>query len=91
MFGIAETIKLLFTPLKILKINPEEIKVLVCISLSMIPILKNEYLEIKTACKAKNIRFNIKNTKIILSKLLMSFLQRVNDIDNALVEKGYNY
>lgn len=88
---IAQTVEKVCTPLKIFKINPEEIKILVAISLSMIPILKREVIEIKEACKAKNIKFNIKNIKIILSKLLTSFLKRVSQIDEALIEKGYNY
>ena len=88
---IAKTVKQLVTPLKLFKINPEEIEVLVAISLSMIPILKREVLEVKEACKAKNIPFNIKNMKIILSKLMTSFLKRVSQIDEALVEKGYDY
>lgn len=89
--GLAKTIKLLCSPLKIFNINTEEIEVLVCICLSMIPILKREYLDVKDACRAKNINPNIKNIKIILSKLLMSFIKRVNEIDEALVEKGYDY
>ncbi len=89
--GLAKTIKLLCSPLKIFNINTEEIEVLVCICLSMIPILKREYLDVKDACRAKNINLNIKNIKIILSKLLMSFIKRVNEIDEALVEKGYDY
>lgn len=88
---IAKTVKKICTPLKIFKINPEEIEVLVAISLSMIPIFKREYSEVKEACKAKNIKFNVKNMKVILSKLLTSFLKRVSEIDEALVEKGYNY
>lgn len=89
--GIAKTVKLLCTPLKIFKINTEEIEVLVCISLSMIPIMKREYGELKAACKAKDIKMNIKNMKIVVSKLLLSFIKRVNQIDEALIEKGYDY
>lgn len=89
--SIAKTIRKLGTPLKIFKINPEQIEVLVAISLAMLPILKREYSEIKEACKAKNIKLTIGNIKIILSKLLTSFLIRVSQIDEALVEKGYNY
>ena len=91
LHGLAKTIRLLCSPLKIFNINTEEIEVLVCICLSMIPILKREYLDVKDACRAKNINMNIKNVKIILSKLLMSFIKRVNEIDEALVEKGYDY
>ena len=75
----------------VFKINTEEIEVLVSIALSMIPVLKKEYREVKEACKAKNINFNIKNMKIILSKILLSTIKRINEIDESLVEKGYEY
>jgi len=87
----ANTIKLLCSPLQVFKINTEEIKVLVSISLSMIPVLKKEILELKTSCKAKGIEINIKNTKIILYKFFISLLNRVNQIDESLNEKGYNF
>ena len=91
LHGVAETIKLLCTPLKIFKINTEEIKVMVCISLSMIPILKKELSEMKDACKAKGIKLNIKNIKIILSKFFLTLIMRVNQIEEALIAKGQNY
>ena len=56
----------------------------------MIPVIKRELKEMKEACNAKNIKLNIKNTKIILSKLLISLFKRVNEIDEALLEKGCN-
>lgn len=86
---IAETIKLLCTPLKIFKINTEDIKIMVCISLSMIPILKNNVYELKSTCKAKNIDFNVKNMKYILSKFFLSIIMRVNQIEESLISKGY--
>lgn len=64
---------------------------MVCISLSMIPIFKKELIEVKEACKAKNIKFNIKNTKNILLKLFLNLLIRVNQIEEALIAKGYDY
>lgn len=86
---LAKTIRAICKPLEIFKVNTEEIEVLVSISLSMIPVLKKEYREVKEACKAKNISLNIKNIKIILSKMLLSTIKRINEIDDSLVEKGY--
>ena len=91
LVGIGKTMKSLCSPLKLLKIDTDQIEVLVCISLSMIPILKREYTEMKEACIAKNISMNLKNSKIILTKLLLSFLKRIDQIDEALIEKGYDY
>ena len=88
---VAKTVKKLCTPLRLFRINPEEIEVLVAIALSILPIMKKEYFEVREACKAKDIPINLKNSKMILSKILMSYLKRVNEIDEALVEKGYDY
>ena len=87
--GIAATIKILCLPLKPIKINPEEIELLVCISLSMIPILKKEYSQLKEACIVKGIKINSKNMKIILAKAMISIMKRVNEIEESIIEKGY--
>lgn len=63
---------------------------LVCISLSMIPVLRKDIGEMKEACRAKGIKLNIKNTKIILSKTCLSLIMRVNSIEEALIAKGQN-
>lgn len=86
--GVADTVKTLFTPLKIFKINPDEIRMIVCISLSMIPILRKDLIEMKEACRAKRIKFNVKNTKTILSKFCLSMLIRVNELEESLIAKG---
>ena len=70
--GVAETIQLLCTPLKRLNIQPEEIKIMVCMSLSMIPIFKKDLRELKEACKAKNMKWNIPNMKFIFSRFFLS-------------------
>ncbi len=87
--GIASTVKLLCKPLEIIKVNPNEIELMVCISLSMLPILKQECNSLKVACLAKGMELNIKNMKIVLSKLVISMMKRVNDIEEAVIEKGY--
>lgn len=72
-------------------INTDEIKVMICISMSMIPILKKDLKETKEACIAKNISFNVKNTKYILLKFFLTFIKRVNQIEESLISKGYDY
>ncbi len=89
-YGISETIKTLCSPLKFFKVNIDDIGLLISISLSMIPILKKELYEVKDACKAKNISFNFKNSKYILSKFFISLIRKVNQIEEALVSRGYN-
>ena len=87
--GIANTIKNLCIPLKLVNVNLEDIELLVCISLSMLPIFKQEYNQLKEACLAKGMELNIKNMKAILSKLLISVMKRVNEIEASMIEKGY--
>lgn len=87
--NLASTMKGLCTPLKFLKVNLEDIELLVCISLSMIPILRREYRQLKEACLAKGMKLNVKNMKPILTKLMISIMKRVNEIEESMVEKGY--
>lgn len=62
---------------------------MVCISLSVLPTLKKDLYELKEACIAKRITFNIQNMKIILSKFFLSLLSRVNEIEESLMAKGF--
>ena len=87
--GIAKTIKKLCMPLKWLNVNPDDIELLVCISLSMLPILKREFSQLKDACSAKGIALNVKNMKVVLTKLMISVMKRVNEIEESMIEKGY--
>ena len=87
---IADTIKAICFPLKIFKVNTDDIKVMVCISLSVIPILKKDLYELKEACKSKNITLNVKNMKIILAKFFLSLISKVNEIEESLIAKGYS-
>ncbi len=88
---LAKTVKKLCSPLKLFKVNTEEIEVMVCIALSILPAIKNDINEVKNACKAKNIDINLRNAKYILSKFLLSLIKRVNQIDEAMIEKGCDY
>lgn len=90
MHGIAETIKRICFPLKVFRINTDEIRIMICISLSMITILKKSLNEMKEACRAKNITLNIKNMKIVLAKFFLLLITRVNQIEESLIAKGYN-
>lgn len=90
LHGIADTIKAICSPLKIFKVNTDDIKVMVCISLSVIPILKKDLYELKEACKSKSISFTVKNMKIVLAKFFLSLISRVNEIEESLIAKGYS-
>lgn len=87
VLGVSDTIQLLCTPLKIFNIDTNDIKLMVCISLSMIPILQNDLYEVKNACISKNMKLNITNMKYLLSKFLLTLLKRVNSIEESLSTK----
>lgn len=90
---ISEAIKLLATPLKIFRINPEDISLIINIAIAFIPILFREFFQIKYALKAKGISFKythfIKNTSLILKILLISIFQKTYQLEYTIKEKGY--
>lgn len=88
-FSVAKTVKTLCKPLEIFKINTDDIEILVALGITMVPVLKKEFVDLKNACLAKNIEWNVKNMRIILSKFLYSIIKRVNEIDEALIQKGH--
>lgn len=55
----------------------------------MLPILKKEYQQLNEACLAKGMKINVKNSKAILAKFMISIMKRVNQIEEAMLEKGY--
>ncbi len=62
---------------------------MICISLSMLPILKRDLYETKEACIAKGIDFNVKNIKIIFAKFFLLLITKVNQLEESLIAKGY--
>ena len=89
----AEVIEKLCYPLKILKINPKEIGLIITIALSFMPIVKNELFQMKNVLKVKGInptKINlIKNMNLVFKPFFISVLQRVNEIETSLKEKAY--
>ena len=90
----ADVIEKLFYPLKIFKINPKDISLIVTIALSFMPIMKDELFQIKNVLKVKGINTTkinlIKNINLIFKPFFISVLQRVNEIELSLKEKAYN-
>ena len=87
-FSVAKTVKMLCKPLELFKINTDDIEILVALGITMVPVLKKEFIDLKNACLAKNIEWKVKNMKIILSRFLFLMIKRVNEIDEALIQKG---
>ena len=89
----ARVIEKMVYPLKLFGINPEEIGLIVIIALSFIPIIKNEFEQIRNVLKVKGIRPNtfnlLKNLGLIFKPFLISVMQRLNEIEMSLKAKGY--
>ena len=80
----ARVIEKMVYPLKIFGVNPEEIGLIVIIAISFIPIIKNEFSQIRNVLKVKGIKPTIlnllKNLGLIFKPFLISVMQRINEI-----------
>ena len=89
----ARVIEKMVYPLKLFGINPEEIGLIVIIALSFIPIIKNEFEQIRNVLKVKGIKPTtlnlLKNLGLIFKPFLISVMQRLNEIEISLKAKGY--
>lgn len=89
----AQVIEKIVYPLKVFGINPEETGLIIIIALSFIPIIKNEFDQIRDVLKVKGIKpttFNLlKNLGLIFKPFLISIMQRLNEIEMSLKAKGY--
>ncbi len=86
---IATTIQKLCAPLKFLQIDTTDIKILVCIALSLIPTLRRQLSETRLACAAKHMPINLHNAKPILNRFFTSVFARIEQIEASLLAKGY--
>ena len=89
----AEVIEKVVYPLKVFGINPKEIGLMVSIALSFVPIMKNEFSQIRNVLKVKGIKltvFNLlKNSGLVFKPFFISVMQRLNEIEMSLKAKGY--
>ncbi len=80
-------------PLKIFRINPREIGVMVSISIAFIPILKKELENIKYSLTSKGFKVNflniVKNPNAVFLPLITSVIKRTSEIEYSMIAKGY--
>lgn len=90
---LAKGIEILCFPLKIFGMNPKDISLIINIALTFIPILSNEFTQIRYALKAKGVNLTginkMKSIKYIMKPLLYGIFKRTNDLEYALKSKGY--
>ena len=86
---LADAIEKIISPLKILKVNPKDVSLIICIGVAFIPIFAKEVRETKYALKAKGMKIGISSTKIMLKQLFYSAFEKTNEVSNSLKAKGY--
>lgn len=86
---LSKVIEKLFFFMKIFKINPKDIGLIVCITVAFIPILNYEILEIKNSLKSKGYKLKLTNLHLILQPFFTSIFKRITSIEDALIAKGY--
>lgn len=86
---LAEAIEKMFSIFKVLKINPKNISIMICICISFIPTIKKQIKQVKSALKAKGVKLNIKNSGLIFEPVIISLLKRVDEIESSLKAKAY--
>jgi energy-coupling factor transport system permease protein len=94
---IANAIETLFFPLSFFQnhknkfntITPKDIGLMVSIAVAFIPIIKNDFFNVRSALKSKGLKIGIRNFKYVLKPFLFLVLSRTNDITNALKAKAY--
>ena len=80
----------LFTPLKLLKINPKDISLIINIAITSIPIFIRNISQILTTMEAKGLkRYSLKSIKNTCKILLFSIFEKTNEIELTLKVKNY--
>ena len=86
---ISESVKWLCNPLKLFRVDIEKIGTIVSIALCMVPILKDELNSLIKSMKSKGRMLTIGSFGTIMKPMLISVLNRTNEIEKALINKGY--
>jgi energy-coupling factor transport system permease protein len=86
---LANAIEILFSPLKIFKIDGRDIGLMVCISLAFIPVLRRDFIQIRIALRARGMSLRMKNMRYLLKPFFIGILQRTGEIAMAIRTKAY--
>ncbi len=86
---VADTIQKLCYPLKIFKININNIGMMVSISICMLPVIKNEIYTLIRVMKSKGRIMKINSIIIIMKPMLISILRKTSQIEKTLIAKAY--
>jgi energy-coupling factor transport system permease protein len=87
---LSSAIEILFSPLKIFKIEGRDIGLMVCIALAFIPVLRRDFKQIRLALCAKGMKMTARNFTYVLVPFFTGILQRTDEIAKAIRTKGYD-
>ncbi len=93
---LSEAITKLLRPLKVFKFPLSDFSLILFISLRFIPILYEEFHNIKNAQQMRGVKFTgsfiskILNLKPIVIPLFLSAIRRADELSEALLVRGYN-
>lgn len=90
---IAKAIQMLLYPLTWIKVNTNNIGIMVSLAITFIPIIKKEIENIRYSLEAKGFHMSfvnqIKHINYIMGPLFYSLLRKVSQIEDALKSKAY--
>ena len=78
----------LLWPLSKIGVKTGEIELMVCIALSLMPILRDNVREMRGAVIAKGRKVDLSNMRYVVQKLAHDSFRRIDEIDAALIAKG---
>lgn len=87
---ISKVIETILSPLKLFRFDVESVGLLVSIAISFIPIIRDEMIELKQVLEAKGYIMKISNIHVFVRPLVSSIFKRTNDIEKAIIAKGYS-
>jgi energy-coupling factor transport system permease protein len=86
---LADAIETLLSPLKLCKVNPRDISLMIRICIAFIPVLARELEQIKQGLRAKGMEMKVKNVQYLLKPFLYGIFKRTDEIADALRAKAY--
>lgn len=86
---VATLMQQLLAPLKLVHFDTEQVRIMVAVALSIMPLLSRDVRELKNAACAKGMPLNLRTVKQILINLSLRIFIRANQIEESLLAKGY--
>lgn len=86
---LAEALEKIFSIFKVLKINPQNISIMICICISFIPTIKKQIKQVTDSLKAKGIKVNVRNFNLIFEPVIIGLFKKVDEIESSLKAKAY--